>query len=224
MSYRLIYSAVLVVSPSVMALHDAAQSIPESIWSPDFKSLLVSALEEGSKRYDKLDYSRFGWLKALDIEVLNAMALPLGNVRDPVEIPDASEADNVIIRHITKYGVSQVDLFLLGVALACVCVLGCVLCMYFRLKSEKAALEKDKLGSGSLRGMWDKLRGKDSANGGAGKGSRGRYMALETNEGVQGSGGGGGGSGGKGGMNTPYSATDDLELDEEDIRKGAGRI
>ena len=64
--------------PSVQALHNAAQAIPEAIWQPDFKGALVSALDAVSKRIDKIDYSRYGYMESRDIEVLNAMALPIG--------------------------------------------------------------------------------------------------------------------------------------------------
>jgi hypothetical protein len=196
---------------SVMDLHDAAQSIPESVWSPDFKGDLVDALEEASQRNDHIDYSRFGWLKAIDIEVLNAMALPLGEVRDPVEIPDAGEGDNVIYKHITKWGISQLDLFLLGVALAAVLVLCCVLCMYYKLKSEHEALEKEKTGGGSLHKMWSKISGQ-------GKNSRGKYMAVQMTdlEGEDNK----AQSGGRSGESAPFSAVDDTELDVEDLQGG----
>jgi hypothetical protein len=64
------------------------QAIPEQVWRADFGSRLVESLDAASARTDGVDYSRFGWLLPFDLEVLNAMALPLGDVRDPVEIPN----------------------------------------------------------------------------------------------------------------------------------------
>jgi len=33
-----------------------------------------------------VDQSRFGWFREYDIEILNAMAVPYGDTRDPIEI------------------------------------------------------------------------------------------------------------------------------------------
>ena len=33
-----------------------------------------------------MDQSRFGWFREYDIEILNAMAVPYGDTRDPIEI------------------------------------------------------------------------------------------------------------------------------------------
>jgi hypothetical protein len=48
------------------------------VWRADFGARLISALDTASAAADALDHSRFGWLLPFDIEVLNAMALPLG--------------------------------------------------------------------------------------------------------------------------------------------------
>lgn len=71
---------------SIEELTDAAEEIPEVVWEESFPTDLLRTLNEYSKRYDKLDHSRYGWLVEADIEVLNAAALPIGDVRDPIEV------------------------------------------------------------------------------------------------------------------------------------------
>jgi hypothetical protein len=48
----------------------------------------LKSLNKAATVKDRIDYSRFGHLLPYDIEVLNAMALPMGDIRDPVEIPN----------------------------------------------------------------------------------------------------------------------------------------
>ena len=52
----------------------------------DFNDQLIDALNTFSSKYDKVDQSRFGWFREYDIEILNAMAVPYGDTRDPIEI------------------------------------------------------------------------------------------------------------------------------------------
>jgi hypothetical protein len=198
--------------PSVQSLHSAAQYIPETVWEPDFKGNLIAALEAVSKKNDKIDYSRFGYLESRDIEVLNAMALPIGDVRDPVEIPeDANGA--VVINHIKDYmGSSEkFELLLLGVLVMCILCLCCVLCMHIRLRQEHAALEKDKVIPGSLRRMWNRFI-KQERERSAQKYSRVELTEQDANEAEQGL---------KTGAKTtvPFSAEADAddELDDEDV-------
>ena len=193
---------------SVQTLHAAAQAIPEAVWQPDFKGNLIAALDAVSKRIDKIDYSRYGYLESRDIEVLNAMALPIGDVRDPVAIPlDPDGA--IVINHIRDIigGTEQFELILIGVALACVVVMCCVCAMHYRLRQEHAALEKDKIMGGSLRRMWNRFMKQERLK------NAQRYSKVEMGE-------AGEGGEGKGGSKAtiPFSADADVddELDEED--------
>jgi hypothetical protein len=82
----------------------------------------------------------------------HAQALPLGDVRDPIDIPN--DGGEVFINHITGGVANQFDLILVGVAIMSVLVLCCVLCLHFRLRQEHFALEKEKLSGGSLHRLW----------------------------------------------------------------------
>ena len=64
----------------------------------------------------------------------------------------------VVINHIRAIigGTEQLELILMGVALACIMVMCCVCAMHYRLRQEHAALEKDKIMGGSLRRMWNR--------------------------------------------------------------------
>jgi hypothetical protein len=73
--------------------------------------------------------SRFGWLKAEDVEVINSLAIPLGDERDPVNIPD--EEPTVFPG---KMFSTNEELFLLGVALTAVLLMCIILCLYYRLQ------------------------------------------------------------------------------------------
>ena len=50
-------------------LYDAAQAIPEIVNSDYFPQMFITQLTTMSAERDKVNYSRFGWLKADDIEV-----------------------------------------------------------------------------------------------------------------------------------------------------------
>ena len=66
----------------------------------------------------------------------------------------------VVINHIRAIigGTEQLELILMGVALACIMVMCCVCAMHYRLRQEHAALEKDKIMGGSLRRMWNRYK------------------------------------------------------------------
>jgi hypothetical protein len=72
---------------TIKELNDAAMAIAEDVWEDSFAFDLVKALNTVSSKIDRLDHSRFGYLQPVDVEVLNAMALPISDVRDPIEIP-----------------------------------------------------------------------------------------------------------------------------------------
>mmetsp|Transcript_10692 Transcript_10692/g.10338 ORF Transcript_10692/g.10338 Transcript_10692/m.10338 type:complete len:234 (+) Transcript_10692:350-1051(+) len=192
---------------TVQALHAAAQAIPYAVWEPEFKTDLVNNLIITSKKIDHLDYSRYGYLVETDVEVLNAMALPLGEIRDPFEIPMDEDGASVT-NHIKDTVQNQIDLILLGVAIACLAVLSCVLMMYYRLKLEHAALEKDKQG-GSLRGLWNRFVKKEGNSR-----SNHRYSTLEMRDTMEDS-----SKATVSKTNVPFSSStmDDDELDEEDL-------
>ena len=143
--------------PNAKTLVAAAQNIPVVVWKESFKAKLINILEEESKKIDHLDYSRYGYLKPFDVEILNAVALPLGEVRDPIDIPN--EGGQVIIQHITEALKGREEYFLLGVAIASVLMMCCMFFLYIRLHQENLALAKEKIESSSLMRVYNKFRG-----------------------------------------------------------------
>ena len=75
-----------------------------------------------------------------DIEVLSAVAIPIGRIRDVYgEVED---------NHDRKPGLSsteQSNLFLLGIAITAVLILAVVLYMHMRLRHQYSLFEKDKV-------------------------------------------------------------------------------
>lgn len=114
-----------------IAFRKFAQNIPEIVWGPSFPTELIAALEVASKSLDALDFSRYGYLLPRDVEVLNAVALPMGAVRDPVDIPQGGGADSLAIMSDdnAKYAVA---LLALGALIAIVCAIY----LYARLRRE----------------------------------------------------------------------------------------
>ncbi len=86
---------------------------------------------------------------------LNAMALPISDVRDPIEISnEGGEVEYHYIKDSSRY---KLDLLLLGVAVACMMMMACTCMVHQRLKAEHAALAKDKHVDGSLYKFWNKV-------------------------------------------------------------------
>jgi hypothetical protein len=127
---------------STEELTQAAQNIPSTVLKPNFPSLLLETLNRVSSKVDDVDYSRFGWMVDKNIEILNAISLPYGSVRDPIEIPNESIIDKTIENNF--------DLFLSGCAIGSFLMFLCVLCCHFKLRKEYADLAKEKISNGSL--------------------------------------------------------------------------
>ena len=122
-----------------------AQSIPDMVWGPSFSADLINGLEACSKKTDGLDFSRFGYMLPHDVEILNAVAMPMGGVRDPIEVPD--ETGSIIIKYTKGVVKNQFELLLVGVALTALLCCLCAVWGYFRMRREYAEWEKDKEGS-----------------------------------------------------------------------------
>ena len=164
---------------SVADMAAAAQRIPEAVWEADFPSDLIDALVVTSREYDQADQSRYGFLRSFDVQILNAMALPIGEVRDPIEI--MGDDESAIIHHISQLANEYDKLLLVGVALGSVTMFLCVLCLYFRLRAENFALSKEKAG-GSLYKMYERLqRLQRRLTEGADKSSY-KYKKVQLNE------------------------------------------
>lgn len=76
---------------SLSDLTEAAESIPVQLYDDDFNQLFIETLDKVSKQKSAsqpLDYSPYGWMENYDVEVLNAVAMPIGEIRDPVEVPE----------------------------------------------------------------------------------------------------------------------------------------
>jgi hypothetical protein len=102
---------------SLSDLTEAAESIPIAVYDEDFSQLLIETLTKVSKQKSSsqpLDYSPYGWMEDYDVEVLNAVAMPIGEIRDPVEVPE----DGIMIfsQKVLKH---QVIYMLVGILLGC---------------------------------------------------------------------------------------------------------
>jgi hypothetical protein len=137
------------------AMIKAAESIPQKVWKPQFKQDLLNAIEAESHRVEKIDFSRFGYLTVHDVEILNAAALPLGDVRDPVDIPNSSGAAITQISDVLK---NRTEYLLFGVTLGCLLCLCCMAGMYIKLHKENLALAKDKIDSTSIMKLYKKFQ------------------------------------------------------------------
>jgi hypothetical protein len=145
-------------------LVNAAQAIPVICWKQNFGQMLISTLDSVSKSMDHLDYSRYNYLDSKDVEVLNAVALPIGEVRAPIDVPVANE-DPTIASTIKDAFVGREIYFFVGVGIAVMCIVGCVFYLYLRLHRETMALTKERLERTSLMKMLRKMKNwKDGAN------------------------------------------------------------
>ena len=126
------------------------QAIPEIVNSDYFPQMFITQLTTMSAERDKVNYSRFGWMKADDVEVINSMALPLGAERDPFEIESDDDEGQALLggKHVL-FSTNQ-EMMLIGIALGAVLLVVIMLCLYSRLQAENAALSKDKLSGFSL--------------------------------------------------------------------------
>lgn len=131
-----------------IAFRKFAQNIPEVVWGPSFAANLIAVLEAASKRVDGLDFSRYGYLLPRDIQVLNAVALPMGTVRDPVDIPDGRPDVSILNM---GYGATKYAVALL--ALGALIAILCALYLYARLRRET---EKDKSFERSLMKLYSR--------------------------------------------------------------------
>ena len=77
-----------------------------------------------------------------DVEVLSAVAIPTGKIRDVYgEVEDNHDSKTISGMSVTE----KTDLFLLGIAITAMLSLAIVLYFYLRLRHEHALYEKDKV-------------------------------------------------------------------------------
>ena len=164
----------------VTSITKAAQNIPAAVWRQDFKKKLIADLVlVSSNGPTRVDHSRYGWMTESDIEILNAMALPFGDVRDPIEIPNEGGPVEIVV---SKVIADKADLLLLGSAIASFLMLLLVLCCHIKLRSDFAALSKDKIANGSLMKMYQRLKNMSGNSNSNSKGKDYKYSALEMTE------------------------------------------
>lgn len=138
--------------PGIMALHNAAEKITDAVQAPEFPARLIAQLDASAQPYDKDTINRFGWLFDEDIEILNAVAMPMGIERNP-EAPKHNY-DQLSLQ-------VKANLTLLGVAGAAVVVLCVVLYLHYKLRQQYALYEKDKgdlaQNGQALHRMWNRF-------------------------------------------------------------------
>ncbi len=162
------------------ALVAAAEAIPRKVWLGSFGDDFVKAIEAESQATEHIDYSRYGYLKGTDVEVLNAAALPVGEVREPIEVPNEGGAQ--IINHIQESLKNREDYFLLGVAIASLSCMACMCCLYIRVQRENMLLVKEKIESSTLMRVYNKFQGWREGQPRSSIESRGKYSQLEMLE------------------------------------------
>lgn len=126
-----------------IAFRSFAQSVPELIWQPKFRSDMISGLDECSKKIDTIDFSRYGYLLPKDLEIQNAMALPFGGHRDPA---DSLDGIDFIMNQIGSSSVNFISLLLLIVIATSLIACSC-LKSHTRLRREYSLFESKKSGS-----------------------------------------------------------------------------
>ncbi|CAE7603241.1 unnamed protein product [Symbiodinium microadriaticum] len=130
--------------PRVEYFNNAVQFVLEMLDTEGFRlgDFLIPELAIIGKQRDGDRIYRYSMLFPEDIIVQRAVALPMGGIRDPINIPNA-------IPIIAEQGQSSAgttrEYILIGVLLGCVVVMSIVCMLYCRLKSEYAALAKEKV-------------------------------------------------------------------------------
>jgi hypothetical protein len=136
--------------------------------------MLLTTLNSVSELNDGKDINRYGWLYPSDIEVLSALAIPIGQIRDPFGLRpgDRDQGDTVDTRAINTFGY-----FMLGIAVSAVIIIVVLLFLHFKLRQEYALISKDKTSlaksSATLRKLWTKFASFSSNNFGTGSGPDG---------------------------------------------------
>jgi hypothetical protein len=144
-------------------LHDAAEKIVSLTRSAHFSSTLIDELKSVAIVQDKGTIDRFGWLFATDVELLSAVALPIGDNRDPysLEPPSATGSSGD-----SNQNRDLIDFILLGIALGALCGMVLLMCVHCRLRNEYDLMSKDKSSlaktSESLQRLWTTIVKKNS--------------------------------------------------------------
>lgn len=141
---------------SVLLLHNAADKIVTKCRGPDFSNQLLSSLVSVSALVDGSSLNRFGWLYPSDLEVLSALAIPIGDIRDPF-----GEARNPPKIGASSPAINTFGYFILGIAVTAIVIIVVLLFLHFKLRQEYALLSKDKSSvaksSATLKKMWTKF-------------------------------------------------------------------
>ena len=131
--------------PRVEYFNNAIQYILQMLQQEGYRigEFLMPELQAIGKERDGDRVYRYNMLYPEDIVIQRAVALPMGGVRDPFNIPGAvavtpSQGDGSTSSATMEY-------LLVGVALGCVLVVVVVCVLYCRLKTEYAALAKEKV-------------------------------------------------------------------------------
>lgn len=131
------------------------EDIIDEVNGRNFLFDFVAALNSSSYRQDHVDHAKFGWMiPGYDVVLLSASGFPVvGKDRNPDYRADDTNGS-------TQTGTSsseeQLKLLLLGVVLGGAIIIGLLVMLYCRLRSQYASLEKDKGVPSSLRQMWQR--------------------------------------------------------------------
>jgi len=114
-----------------------AEKVVLDVYAANFKSNLINALVSISRARDGLNHARFAWMHDKDIEIISALALPVG--RDRANI---SEGGGLIAEELND--TTTRELILLGIIIGTVIIISILIFMYIRLLKANAVLSKDK--------------------------------------------------------------------------------
>ena len=151
-----------------------AEKIAVDVYAATFRSNLINALVSISKARDGLNHDRFGWMHESDIEVVSALALPVGVGR-----ADISEGGGLHYDEIS--GTTQRELILFGILIGTAVLIAILIFMYIRLLKANAALSKDKEEAVTYRDITERIQ-TYLINCFRGGGSRGAYGRVTTSE------------------------------------------
>ena len=126
---------------NVAKLAKVCEGIPTAVWLPDFSQKFLNTLNKVSKRVDKLDYDRYGWLKSNDIEIINSMSVPLGGEVEASAVPESINIETAKANGVLSTREKVMALLLC----LCAAILSCFGYVHTKLRKEHEELYMEKM-------------------------------------------------------------------------------
>jgi len=123
-----------------------AEGIPAAVFLDDFSVRFLQGLSQTSNRVDGIDFDRYGWLKATDVDIINSMAIPLGGISlKAIEGSGGTIAGTNIVRTEGPNGYSRLEIVLIVLIVVAGIVLLCMLYFHLQLREEHKALSMQNM-------------------------------------------------------------------------------